>query len=142
MEAIVPYEEYCISVLEPAQQMTLNVLVSYMTWLEKILCSKKLSFDILKCCISGTIRLEKVTYEFVKRMDPDLPFDYHTTIQYQIYEGEMPDFNIKPMKTPQHRRTPTYELLGADGSLTFAVHNSESICAMLHNAPVEFLPPP
>ena len=48
---------------------------------------------------------------------------------------------ILTKETPQPRRTPRYELLGDDSSLTFAVHNSESICAMLHNAPVEFPPP-
>ena len=84
----------------------------------------------------------KVTYEFVKRMDPDLPFYYHTSTHNRFYEGEMPDFNTKPKKTPQSRRTPRYELLGADNRVTFAVRNSGSIRAMFHNAPVELPPPP
>ena len=84
----------------------------------------------------------KVTYEFVKRMDPDLPFYYHTSTHNRFYEGDMPDFNTKPKKTPQPRRTPRYELLGADSRVTFAVRNSVSIRAMFHNTPVELPPPP
>ena len=131
----------------PAQQMMLNVfLVSYVTWSEKILHSKKLSIasiiNILNVVFQVLFGWRKVTYEFAKRMDPDLPFYYHTSTHHRFYEGEMPDFNTKPKKTPQPRRTPRYELLRADSRVTFAVRNSGSIHAMFHNAPVELPPPP
>ena len=63
-------------------------------------------------------------------MDPDLPFYYHMPTHHRFYEGEMPDFNTKPKKTLQPRRTPRYELLEADSRVTFAVRNFASICTM------------
>ena len=35
-------------------------------------------------------------------------------IRPHTIEGDMPDFNTRPKKTPQPSRTPRYELLGAD----------------------------
>ena len=40
----------------------------------------------------------KITEEFLKRMDPDLPFFYHTSKHSCFYEGLMPDFSVKPAK--------------------------------------------
>ena len=39
-----------------------------------------------------------MTEEFKKRMDPELPFYYHTSKHNQFYEGLMPDFSVKPNK--------------------------------------------
>jgi len=83
-----------------------------------------------------------VTFEFLKRIDPDLPFYYHTSSHNQFYEGQMPDFNAKPKTRKKEKRIPRYELLGADNRVTFAVCKSGSIRAKFHNAPVDLPPPP
>lgn len=51
----------------------------------------------------------KATLEIMKRMDPSLPFYYHT-IHDQFYEDEMPSFN-KPSNKPKRDRVPRRELL-------------------------------
>ena len=48
----------------------------------------------------------RVTHEFVKRIDPDLPFYYYTSAHSRFYEGEMPDFESKPHKLSKTKRTP------------------------------------
>ena len=40
----------------------------------------------------------KVLEEFIKRMDPELPFYYHTSSHCRFYEGMMPKFSVKPSK--------------------------------------------
>ena len=84
----------------------------------------------------------KVTFEFLKRIDPDLPFYYHTSLHNRFYEGLMPDFSAKPRRDKRPKRVPRYELLGADNRVTFAVCKTGSIRATFHNAPVELPPPP
>ena len=37
--------------------------------------------------------IRKVFAEFVKRVDPDLPFYYHTSTHTRYYEGPIPDFD-------------------------------------------------
>lgn len=81
-----------------------------------------------------------MTFEFLKRIDPDLPFYYYTS-SHRFYEEKLQDFNTRPKKT-QPRRAPRYELLGSDNRVTFAVRNSGSIRATFHNAPVQLPPPP
>ena len=83
-----------------------------------------------------------MTYEFLKRMDPDLPFYYHTSSHNRFYEGLMPDFSTKPRRDKQQKRVQRYELLGADNRVTFAVCKTGSIRATFHNAPVDLPPPP
>ena len=51
----------------------------------------------------------KATLEFMKRMDPSLPFYYHKSHD-QFYEDEMPSFN-KPSNKPKRDRVPRRELL-------------------------------
>ena len=60
---------------------------------------------------TGFLRGRKVTHEFHKRMDHDLPSYYHTSTHTRFYEGVMPAFNTKPSKKPQEKRIPRYELL-------------------------------
>lgn len=42
----------------------------------------------------------KVTQEFLKRLDPELLFYYHTSVHSRFYEGVMPNFHTKPGKKP------------------------------------------
>ena len=84
----------------------------------------------------------RVTHEFVKRIDPDLPFYYYTSAHSRFYEGEMPDFEARPNKNPKPKRAPKYEMLGSNNRVTLTVQNSTSIRATFHNLPVELPPPP
>lgn len=54
----------------------------------------------------------KVTHEFLKRMDPDLPFYYHTSTHTRFYEGVLPGFDTQRSKKPWMKRIPRYKLLG------------------------------
>ena len=83
----------------------------------------------------------KVTAEFMKRLDPDLPFYYYTSAHSRFYEGEMPDFSVPSSKTKQDR-PPRRELLGSAQRVTLAVRGSSSIRATFHNIPVDLPPPP
>lgn len=82
----------------------------------------------------------KVTEEFVKRMDPDLPFYYHTSKHSRFYEGLMPDFSIKPAKRP--KPLPRFELLGTNDRISFSVRGESSVRAKFHNVPINLPPPP
>lgn len=81
--------------------------------------------------------------EFLKRMDPDLPFYYYTTHHQRFYEGEMPKFNIPAAKPRQEQRPARRELLGGGigGRVTMVQRGTGSIRTSFHNVPVE-LPPP
>ena len=84
----------------------------------------------------------KVTHEFLKRMDPDLPFYYHTSTHTRFYEGVMPAFDTKPSKKPREKRIPRYELLGTNDRVTMAVRGASSVRTKFHNVPLELPPPP
>ena len=43
-----------------------------------------------------------MTVEFLKRLDPDLPFYYHTS-NVRFYEGPLPGFDEPVQSTPQLR---------------------------------------
>ena len=79
--------------------------------------------------------------EFTKRMDPDLPFYYHTS-HGRFYEDSMPDFNQVPPKARQPRRAPRRELLGSNVGrrVTLAQRGASSLRATFHNHPID-LPP-
>ena len=44
--------------------------------------------------------------ELIKRMDPDLPYYYHTSTHNRFYEGELPKFD-----EPTHRTKKNSDLL-------------------------------
>ena len=98
-------------------------------------------------CLFTNIKLHrffgrrKVTHEFVKRIDPDLPFFYSTSSHSRFYEGEMPDLML-PNNPPRERRLPQRELLGANNGVTLSIRNSASICTKFHNLPIDLPPPP
>lgn len=84
----------------------------------------------------------KVCHEFLKRLDPDLPFYYHTSAHNHFYEGMMPSFDVKATTKSREKRIPRYELLGANERVSIAVRGNSSLRAKFHNAPVELPPPP
>ena len=81
--------------------------------------------------------------EFSKRMNPSLPYYYHTATHDRFYEGERPNFNIPPKKKKTTKRARRREQPSAmvGKRVTMAVHQSSSIRAEFHNKPVN-LPPP
>ena len=83
-----------------------------------------------------------MTQEFLKRLDPDLPFYYHTSTHTRFHEGVMPEFDTKPTKKAQQKHIPRYELLGTNDLITMAVHGATSIRTKFHNIPLELPPPP
>ena len=84
----------------------------------------------------------KATHEFMKRLDPDLPFYYHTSGNQRFYEGcLMPHFDEDPGKK-KTKRIPRYELLGSNSRITVAVRGTPSVRTKFHNAPIQLPPPP
>ena len=84
----------------------------------------------------------KVTKEFLKRLDPDLPFYYYTSVHTRFYEGAMPDFSQPAPRPRKVRRPPRRELLGESDRVTLSVRGASSIRATFHNVPVDLPPPP
>jgi len=82
-----------------------------------------------------------VTQEFLKRLDPHLPFYYHTLAHNCFYGGSLPSFDEKSKKA-KRKQIPRHELLGANERVTVAVRGKSSVRAKFHNVPVELPPPP
>lgn len=85
----------------------------------------------------------KACQELTKRMDPDLPFYYHTSTHRRFYEGELPNFSVPPKKKREKtaaRRELLTDAIG--GRATLAQHGATSIRTKYHNVPVELPPPP
>ena len=80
--------------------------------------------------------------EFLKRLDPDLPFYYYTSRGSRFREGNMPDFSIPASHPRQPRRPPRREILGANEHVSFVVRGAGSIRTKFHNVPVDLPPPP
>lgn len=81
--------------------------------------------------------------EFLKRMDPELPFYYHTSSHQRFYEGEMPEFSKMPEKPKKAKRAPRRELIAFSGRrATLPVHGSVSLRAEFHNVPLNLPPLP
>ena len=63
----------------------------------------------------------------MKRLDPELPFYYHTSGNQCFNEGcLMPHFDREPEKK-RSKRIPRYELLGSNDRVTMAVRGATSI---------------
>ena len=89
----------------------------------------------------------KVCLEFTKRLDPDLPFYYHTSTHTRFSEGPLPEFSQASMKRPQtSTRIPRQEQPAAFSirRATLPVRGSLAVRAQFHNRsrPLELLPPP
>jgi len=87
--------------------------------------------------------IRKVFAEFVKLVDPDLPFYYHTSTHTRYYEGPLPEFD-KPSKKKRTRRVPRREQPAAFGPrcATMPIRGSLSVRPKFHNLPLELPPPP
>ena len=61
------------------------------------------SYDILKQNSLAEVKFGmcKIISQFVKRVDPDLPFYYHTSSHNRFYEGCHPEFHNRPEKAPK-----------------------------------------
>ena len=83
----------------------------------------------------------KVALEFTKRLDPDLPFYYHTSSHSKYHEGPLPDFNEASGKRRKLSRAPRRETKAFAGRrATLPVQGSLSIRTQFHNHPLN-LPP-
>ena len=85
----------------------------------------------------------KVTLEFVKRMDPELPFYYHTSTHTRYNEGPLPDFN-STINQPKRKgkRAPRRDISTAMFArrASLPVHGTLSVRTQFHNQPID-LPP-
>lgn len=88
--------------------------------------------------------IRKVYAEFVKRLDPDLPFYYHTSGHTRFYEGSLPEFNQPSTMKPKIKRVPRREqpTAFAPRRATMPVRGSLSIRPKFHNLPLELPPLP
>ena len=86
----------------------------------------------------------KVCVEFGKRIDPDLPYFYHTSYHSRFAEGELPSFDKPPRKPKKDVRVPRREQTAAfvPGRVTLPVRGSLSKRPQFHNKPIELPPPP
>ena len=86
----------------------------------------------------------KVCMEFGKRIDPDLPYFYHTSYHTRFAEGELPSFDKPPSKTKPVQRVPRREQTAAfvPGRATLPVRGSLSTRPQFHNKPLDLPPPP
>ena len=94
--------------------------------------TKEVKFGFRKACV-----------EFKKRLDPDLPFYYHTSSHTRFYEGPLPDFSEQTQKKKRKfGRVPRREQPAAFAPrrATMPVQGSLSIRPQFHNPPLE-LPP-
>ena len=87
----------------------------------------------------------KVAMEFSKRMDPGLPFYYHTSSHTRYSEGPLPEFSQASTRLKRKsQRVPRREQPAAflTRRATLPVRGSLSVRAQFHNRPVELPPPP
>jgi hypothetical protein len=86
----------------------------------------------------------KVALEFTKRLDPDLPFYYHTSSHSRYHEGPLADFNEASGNKRKLCRAPRREIRAAFAGrrATLPVQGSLSIRTQFHNQPLDLPPPP
>ena len=79
----------------------------------------------------------------MKRMDPALPFYYHTSAHKRFYEGELPDFSKTPAKVSSSR-LPQREMIASKVTRRASqpVRSSLTIRSKFHNVPVNMPPLP
>ena len=96
--------------------------------------TKQVRFGFRKACV-----------EFKKkRLDPDLPFYYHTSSHSRFYEGPLPDFNVSNLKKKRKFQTAPHEQPAAFAPrrATMPVRGSLSVRPQFHNLPLELPPIP
>ncbi len=87
----------------------------------------------------------KVCNEFMKRLDSDLPFYYHTSSHTRFYEGPLIEFDKPKSKEKRKgRHIPRREQSAAFAPrrATMPVRGSVSTRVKFHNLPIELPPPP
>lgn len=91
----------------------------------------------------------KVCIEFIKRMDPDLPYYYYTASHDRFHEGPLPGFDQprpreKRSNNPRHQRVPHRDQVGSlvSGRATMVIPGQLSTRVQFHHTPVELSPPP
>ena len=93
----------------------------------------------------------KLCLEFAKRMDPDLPYYYHTSSHDRFYEGERPGFELADASSrnpsrgnPRNQRVRRREQLTdmVFGRATLKQPGARSTRLQFHNVPIELPPPP
>ena len=121
-----------------------NVMTLNLTALFVLVCFiwDGIVYTLYLCLTQVLYGWRKVTREFLKRLDPDLPFYYHTSAHTRFYEDIMPDFSVPASKPRKIQRAPQRELLGATERVSLSVRGSGSIRATFHNVPVDLPPPP
>jgi len=82
--------------------------------------------------------------EFLKQLDPDLPFYYHTSPHTRYHEGPLPQFDLLSLKPPAKKKAPRREQPFAfvPRHVTMPVRGSLSVRPKFHNLPLDLPPPP
>ena len=91
------------------------------------------------------LSFRKICNEFTKRIDPNLPFFYHTSSHTRYYEGPLPEFSEPGKKTSRkQKRIPRGEQPAAFAPrrATMPVRGSLSVRLQFHNLPLELPPLP
>ena len=91
------------------------------------------------------LAFRKICAEFTKRLDPNLPFFYHTSSHTRYYEGPLPEFSKPDKKTScKRKRVPRREQPAAFAPrrATMPVRGSLSVKPQFHNLPLELPPLP
>jgi len=88
--------------------------------------------------------IRKIISQFVKRVDPDLPFYYHTSTHARLYEGCHPEFDKELDKPRKDKKVPRREQPTAfvPRRATMPVRGSLAVRPKFHNIPLELPPPP
>lgn len=90
----------------------------------------------------------KLCVEYMKRIDPALPFYCYTSAHDRFYEGSRPDFSQSSSdnsnRNPRQQRVRRIEQPGrlVRGRATLAVPGARSLRMQFHNVPVDIPPPP
>ena len=88
---------------------------------------------------------EKLVYiEMSKRLDPQLPYYYHTSSHDRYYEGERPSFDVQSKPKSRVVRPRRRELVSTlmSGRASLPVAGSKSVRMQFHNLPVDIPPVP
>lgn len=90
----------------------------------------------------------KVCIEFSKRLNPHLPYYYHTASHDHFYEGLRPEFSLSKFnvskRNPRHQRVRQYEQTSSvvTGRASLPTPGARSIRLSYHNIPIEQPPLP
>lgn len=110
-------------------------------------------FSVMRDLVGNSFTLKniqdewkKICIEFGKRESSDLLFFYFSAAHDRFYEGERPEFNMKPHKLrsalkPPQRETQFADALGI-GRVSIPVRGERSKRLQFHTGPIGLPPPP